>query len=517
MPPIDSDEDMEPVKKKIKVMVPCRYGANCKRKNAAHFKEYAHDAGINPAAKPLCKYGAECRRQNKQHLEDFDHPHPTPATAAPTAPASPEYTAAPPPPAPKAFIPPSNPKKPIVMLPATPSLESPTPSPALSHEERSPVVSPTNSPSTSPAAQPADPPTMDLSSSGLVEERKMNGVVPTTFMPAEELVLAGDHGQYNMKYTHGSYYCTCVAWRFQNKAVDSRTCKHLKEYLGEAFERARCGGAAPTPQQTALAKRPMQGVLLAEKWNEKANMTGWWISEKLDGVRAYWNGTEFLSRNGNVFTAPAWFTKAMPSDVHFDGELFGGRKQFQTTVSVVKSGAAHPGWNGIKYEVFDIPSFSGVWEKRMEKMVEVLSGAGDNIHVVDQLACTSNAHIDEELQRIMALGGEGLMLRQPASAYHRGRSSTLQKVKKFCDCEARIKGHEPGKGKHTGRLGALLCELPSGRAFRCGTGFSDVQRENPPPIGAVITVKYQELTNGGIPRFPVYLGVRIDATWPPAQ
>ena len=102
------------------------------------------------------------------------------------------------------------------------------------------------------------------------------------------------------------------------------------------------------------------------------------------------------------------------------------------------------------------------------------------------------------------------MLRRPASAYEPRRSSTLQKVKRQLDCEAIVIGHEPGKGRHKGRLGALLVELPNGTRFNCGTGLSDAQRDLPPAIGETITVKFQELTDGGVPRFPVYAGVRRD-------
>jgi len=111
-------------------------------------------------------------------------------------------------------------------------------------------------------------------------------------------------------------------------------------------------------------------------------------------------------------------------------------------------------------------------------------------------------------------GGEGLMLRQPGSLYVAGRSATLLKVKNFQDAEARVLGHEPGAGRHKGRLGALLVELPNGKRFSVGTGFSDAERENPPPIGSVINFRYQELSEGGVPRFPSYVGVRGEATFP---
>jgi DNA ligase-1 len=133
------------------------------------------------------------------------------------------------------------------------------------------------------------------------------------------------------------------------------------------------------------------------------------------------------------------------------------------------------------------------------------------VRVLEQERCRGVAHLGEELARIDALGGEGLMVRQPDSHYEAGRSSTLLKIKRFHDAEARVIGHLPGAGRHKGRLGALDVELPDGTPFSVGTGFSDAQRENPPAVGSVITFRYQELSDRGVPRFPSFVRARRDA------
>ena len=102
------------------------------------------------------------------------------------------------------------------------------------------------------------------------------------------------------------------------------------------------------------------------------------------------------------------------------------------------------------------------------------------------------------------------MLRKPGSKYEGKRSSTLLKMKKMLDDEATVIKHVPGQGKHTGRLGALFCQLANGKSFKIGTGFSDKDRENPPDIGSVVSFAYQELSRDGIPRFPVFRGIAID-------
>jgi DNA ligase-1 len=114
------------------------------------------------------------------------------------------------------------------------------------------------------------------------------------------------------------------------------------------------------------------------------------------------------------------------------------------------------------------------------------------------------------LDRITALGGEGLMLRQPGSQYETGRSATLLKVKRFQDADARVIEHLPGTGRHRGRLGALLVVLPDGTTFSVGTGFSDAERERPPAVGSLITFRYQELSDRGVPRFPSFVRNRSD-------
>lgn len=321
------------------------------------------------------------------------------------------------------------------------------------------------------------------------------------------------------------YACTCPAWRNQGATLDRRTCKHLRAYLGDAEETARVGAAAAAP---AKAKKATGGgeasadagddappILLAHKWETDHDPTGWWMSEKLDGVRAYWDGEAFVSRLGNRFFAPDWFVSELPADT-LDGELWVGRKMFSRTISIVRSGAGGQEWKHVRYVVFDAPNARGGFEERISHVERVLSKAGSpyaSVH--EHLVCEGFEHLHSELRRVEGLGGEGLMLRQPKSRYEVGRSTSLLKVKTFHDAEGRVVAHVPGAGKHKGRLGAVVCELPSGATFNIGTGFSDAERKDPPPIGAVVTFRYQELTDDGIPRFPTWVGVRIDAEWPP--
>lgn len=311
---------------------------------------------------------------------------------------------------------------------------------------------------------------------------------------------------YQLKNTGGVYSCSCPAWRNQSVAIEKRTCKHLKKLRGEAAEIARTGSAtAPARSAGKSSSVSAAPVLLAETWDGALDPAGWWMSEKLDGLRAYWDGARFLSRLGNEFHVPDYFLEKLPK-VPLDGELFLGRKSFQKTTAIVRRQDKSDLWKQIRFLIFDAPGHGGAFEERL-KMIEGLPKhpyASPHPHVV----CKGVSHLKEELARVEALGAEGLMLRQPGSLYVAGRSSTLLKVKSFKDDEAVVIGHQAGAGRHKGRLGALLVRLTNGIEFSVGTGFSDKERETPPPVGTTITFRYQELSDGGVPRFPSYAGVR---------
>lgn len=231
-------------------------------------------------------------------------------------------------------------------------------------------------------------------------------------------------------------------------------------------------------------------------------------------MRAFFDGTAFYSRNGNRFAAPEWFRRGLPN-TPLDGELWIGRKQFQRTVSIVRRENAANLWKEVRFLIFDAPTLAQPFEQRLQTVTELICrDQPPYAQVLDQTVCQSRKHLDEELVRIEALSGEGLMLRRPGSQYVPRRSDTLLKVKSFRDSEATIVNHEPGKGRHKGRLGALVVELANGNRCHVGTGLSDAQRDRPPAIGATITLKYQELTDAGIPRFPVFVRVRTDLVAP---
>ncbi|MEM6928781.1 MAG: DNA ligase, partial [Myxococcota bacterium] len=312
---------------------------------------------------------------------------------------------------------------------------------------------------------------------------------------------------YTLRHVGGVYSCTCPAWRNQSVPIERRTCKHLRRVRGDEAETARLGSL---PERTSTAKTEGPPLLLAHPYDPAVHdPTGWWMSEKLDGVRALWNGTRFLSRLGKEFLAPDWFTEAL-GDAPLDGELFGGRGRFPRTVGIVRRVDRGEAWRDLRFLVFDGPALTGGFEDRRDALMDMAGGWPAHLTAVEHVRCAGPDALEAEMDRVEALGGEGVMLRAPGSTYVAGRSETLLKVKRFLELEARVVAHLPGTGRHEGRLGALRTELPDGTRFKVGTGFSDAERRAPPAIGTLVTVRYQELTKAGVPRFPSFVRVRSD-------
>ncbi len=371
-----------------------------------------------------------------------------------------------------------------------------------------PTAKPASTAKPGPAAKPA----------ATVEPTQATAEAPAGELPdGGEIQVAGSGSRsYTLRNVGGAYSCTCPAWLHQSAPAERRTCKHLRKFRGDAAEEARLGGALPQRARTSKSDSGAAAppLLLAHSFRaDEHDPTGWWLSEKLDGVRAYWDGKQFVSRLGNAYLAPDWFTEGLP-EFPLDGELFAGRGRFQHTVSIARRMDRGDGWKSLRYVIFDAPALTHGFEDRLRHLEDHFgANPWPQARVLEHRVCEGHDDLQAELRRVEGLGGEGVMLRRPGSRYVAGRSDTLLKVKSFLDSEARVIGHQPGTGKHAGRLGALLVELPNGTRFKVGTGLSDAQRKDPPAVGEIVTVRYQELTDAGVPRFPSYVGVRADVDW----
>ncbi|MFP4349266.1 MAG: DNA ligase [Desulfococcaceae bacterium] len=260
-----------------------------------------------------------------------------------------------------------------------------------------------------------------------------------------------------------------------------------------------------------LAASGAQGldIMLPLVYEGDIDVSNWLMSEKLDGVRGYWDGDRLLSKNGAPFDPPRAFIRNFP-DFELEGEIWGGRNTFEKTIGVIKTQGPHEGWLELKFAIFDVPTAPGGFEDRLSKAADWFAEhPSEFAFVIEHRPIESQTHLSEELKRIEALEGEGIILRRKESLYSPGRSADILKVKRYSDMEAVVIAHLPGKGRNAGRMGSLLVELPESRIqFKIGTGFSDDIRENPPPLGSLITFKYYGFYQSGIPKFPSFLKIR---------
>jgi len=230
------------------------------------------------------------------------------------------------------------------------------------------------------------------------------------------------------------------------------------------------------------------------------------MSEKLDGVRGYWDGKHLISRGGKIIHAPKWFTKDYPS-FPIDGELWSKRGDFDFISSTVRDKIPDDKkWRKITHNIFEVPNAKGNLFQRLSK---VKPYENNIIKIIPQIPVKNRANMQKFLKEIEAKGGEGVVVRDPSAAYIAKRTSKALKVKSFFDTECKVIGYKTGQGKFKGMLGSLICKLDNNTTFNIGSGFSVKQRKNPPKIGSTITFKYKEFTKSGKPRFPVFLRVKI--------
>ncbi|MBL8434130.1 MAG: DNA ligase [Zoogloea sp.] len=280
-------------------------------------------------------------------------------------------------------------------------------------------------------------------------------------------------------------------------ATQTRIASGLRAF---ALVLALAGGAPP-----ALADGAAPPLLLAEELRGDVALDDYWVSEKLDGARALWDGQSLRFRSGRTVPAPAWFVAALPPEP-LDGELWLGRGRFAELSGIVRRQQPRDDeWRQVRFMVFEQPDGAGSFTERVERLKAIVARAGVPwLHVVEQFRVADRAALQARLDAVVAAGGEGLMLHRADAPYLTGRSDALLKLKPRLDAEATVVAHLPGRGRLAGMMGALLVETAAGVRFQLGTGFTDAERRAPPPVGAQVTFVYRELTRDGVPRFASY-------------
>lgn len=250
---------------------------------------------------------------------------------------------------------------------------------------------------------------------------------------------------------------------------------------------------------------------LANEFKDTISLQDYWYSEKYDGIRAYWNGEMFYTRQGKPIIAPHWFIESMPK-VALDGELWAGRGQFnhvQKTVLDTKPNSDD--WKSIQFMAFDLASSREPYATRYMELKSLLHEVKSaNIQLVKQHPIASHSDLNRLLDNIEQKNGEGIMLRNIHSLFQPGRSDDLLKVKSYEDDEAIVIGYKSGNGKYKGKVGSLWVKWKDGKTFYLGSGLTDQLREDPPALGSVVNFRFNGLTHNGLPRFARFTKQRAD-------
>lgn len=242
-------------------------------------------------------------------------------------------------------------------------------------------------------------------------------------------------------------------------------------------------------------------LMLLESYKNQ-DVSGWVMSEKLDGVRGYWDGEQLFTRQNKIINAPHYFLRDFPPFA-IDGELFTERNQFEKISSIVRS-KKDKGWENMKLYVFDVPNAQGNLFERLAVLQEYLAkNPTPYIQIIEQIPIKTKQQVQEFLQQVEKQQGEGIVLRNPNAPYERKRSSQILKLKTALDEECTVIAHHQGKGQFENMLGAISCQNHRG-VFKIGSGFTLAERQNPPAINSIVTYKYRGLTKNGLPRFATY-------------
>ena len=251
-------------------------------------------------------------------------------------------------------------------------------------------------------------------------------------------------------------------------------------------------------------------LFLLKTYKDDINVSGWMMSEKLDGVRAFWDGKRLISRSGRVFNPPRTFTQGFPP-FSLDGELWTKRGDFEHIVSIVNSKDAQERWEELTFNIFEVPKQKGDFLQRLHVLEEYLSLHPSNkLRLIKQIEIKQMQELKAYFDEVISLGGEGIVIRDPREAYYTGRTSDALKYKPFMDAECTVVSIIEGRGKFSGQMGALECDF-EGKRIKIGSGFTHEQRRHPPKVGSLISFKYYGLTGLGNPKYPIFLRIRPDA------
>lgn len=250
--------------------------------------------------------------------------------------------------------------------------------------------------------------------------------------------------------------------------------------------------------------------MLVNKYKGDENLSGWVMSEKLQGVRGLWDGKTLKNRAGNIIPAPDFFTKCYP-DFAIDGEIYSYKLPYEDITAATK-GQNPNAWIKIKHYIFDVPEAEGGLMQRLAVLQEYLDkNKCDTIKIIPQLPAISHKNMENYYNEIVTRNGQGVIVRDPNAPYKGGRSNKILKFKKQLDDECKILDYNNGTGKFSSTIISLTCKnLKDDKIFKIKSGIDKKVRNNPPKKGTIITYKYHGIKDDGSPKNPVFLYARED-------
>jgi len=291
--------------------------------------------------------------------------------------------------------------------------------------------------------------------------------------------------------SHGETMTTATTATARNKNI----LRHILFLFTLLF--VHCLSFAATPE-----------LQTTETYQEEQDIRGWCMSEKLDGIRGYWDGQQMWTRNGNPIHAPAWFTSGLPP-FELDGELWSGRGEFEFILSTVLDDSPSPQWKDVSYNIFEVPHAPGDFRRRLDRAREWFDrNPSDHVRIIVQQNCRGRDHLLRFLKKVGDLGGEGVILKDPHRVYRDGSHQRVLKMKNYSRSSGTVVGFTPGQGRFEDMMGSLTVRLSNGVTFRLGTGFTTEERATPPPLGSTVIFRHCGLTGSGKPRFASFLKIR---------
>ncbi len=277
---------------------------------------------------------------------------------------------------------------------------------------------------------------------------------------------------------------------------------------------AAAAAAAPFPAAVRAARTGLEppAIELSRPAPDDIDPAGWLVSEKLDGVRAVWDGARLRFRSGLPILAPRWLVERLPA-LSLDGELWLGRGRFEALSGTVRQAVAvDAAWRELRYAVFDMPGAPGPFATRAARLAELVRDRRfEALHAIPQRTLPDRAALRRAFDEVVRGGGEGLVLHRADAPWRPGRGDAVLKLKPLADAEAEVVAHVPGRGRLAGKVGALQVRTPAGVEFLLGSGMTDAERANPPPIGSTVTYAYRSVTASGVPRFASFVRRRDPA------